>query len=133
MSDTRSGSRFLEHIPIGKRDITEHDPLVEAKNHKRFSIQPSVTIKSGVYMAYNFHHDMSRPNDDNVTPGQRAANLIDREWERSWKDSVKLFDELLSIALKNRTGLPPHGGALPYPHAWPRDLCEVARRGGDRI
>jgi len=73
---------------------------LKTKDEKRVSLQPSNKFKYGVFLAYNDHRDVSAPSEDNLKPAERVAAIIDKEWEASWKDAVRAFDGLLSMALK---------------------------------
>lgn len=73
---------------------------LKSKDEKRISLQPSNMFKFGAFLAYNDHHDVSAPSEDNLKPAERVAAIIDKEWEVSWKDAVRTFDGLLSMALK---------------------------------
>jgi hypothetical protein len=77
------------------------DALSEPKDQKRISIQPSHQIKFGIFLLYNDHRDVSAAADKNVTPAELVAAVIDKEWESSWKDAVRVFDALLTMALRN--------------------------------
>lgn len=72
---------------------------LKTKDEKRISVQPSNKFKSGVLLTYNDHHDVSLPSEDALRPAERVATIIDKEWEISWKDSVRAFDGLLSMTL----------------------------------
>lgn len=73
---------------------------MKTKDEKQISVQSSNKFKFGVFLAYNDHHDVSAPSEDNLRPAERVATIIEKGWEASWKDSVRAFDGLLSMALK---------------------------------
>lgn len=72
---------------------------VKTNDEKRISLQPSNKFKFGVFFAYNDHHDVSNPSEDSLKPAERVAAIIDKEWEASWKDAIRVFDGLLSSVL----------------------------------
>ena len=74
------------------------EPL-KTKDEKRIAIQPSDKIRFGAFLSYNDHHDVSSSDEDKLSPAERAANVIDSEWESSWQDAVRVFDGVLSKAL----------------------------------
>lgn len=94
--DERSG---LEDLTIRIQKGTREEPL-KTKDGKRISVQPSKKFKFAVFMSYNDHHDMGAIEEDGLRPAERVANVIDNEWESSWQDAVRVFDGVLSMALK---------------------------------
>ena len=80
----------------GPRDAPKN-----SKDHKNISIQPSPKIKFGAYLSYNSHHDISVTDDDSK-PAERAAAIIDENWEASWHDAERVFDGVLSQSLGNQ-------------------------------
>lgn len=89
----------LADLTIRIQAGTRGKPL-KMKDERRITLQPSNKLKFGVFLAYNDHHDVSTPSEDNQKPAERVATIIDKEWETSWKDAVRAFDGLLSMALK---------------------------------
>ncbi len=75
------------------------DKGAETNDEKRISVQPSDKIKGGIYLGYNDHHDVSVMKDD-LRPAERAATIIDTQWESAWQDAVRVFDSVLSKTLK---------------------------------
>jgi hypothetical protein len=75
------------------------EPSVKTKDEKRIAIQPSAKIKFGAFLSYNDHHDLTASEEDGLRPAERVAGIIDSQWESSWKDAVRVFDGLLSMAL----------------------------------
>lgn len=88
----------LSDLTIQIQNWTRGEPL-KTNDQRLISVQPSKKIKFGVYLSYNDHHDLSPINEENPTPGERVATVIDNEWESSWKDAVRVFDGVLSKAL----------------------------------
>ncbi len=93
------GSAGLANLTIRLQHCVRGEPL-KTKDEKQISLQPSNKFKYGVFLSYNDHHDVSDPSEDNLRPAERVATIIDKEWEVSWKDAVRAFDGLLSMALK---------------------------------
>jgi len=88
----------LSDLTIRIERWTRGEPL-KTKDGKRISVQPSNKIKSGVFLSYNDHHDMSASNEGDLRPAERVATVIDNEWEFSWQDAIRVFDSVLSMAL----------------------------------
>jgi len=77
---------------------------VKTNDEKRITVQPSNKFKFGkfgVYLAYNDHHDFTVAGSNDLSPAERAATVIDTEWENSWTDAVRVFDGILSMAIGN--------------------------------
>ncbi|MHB8391134.1 MAG: hypothetical protein ACYDBH_16385 [Acidobacteriaceae bacterium] len=91
----------LTTLSIGIEPGVRGEPL-KTRDNKRISIQPSALIKSGVYIAYNSHHDVSVSSNDTTRSAQRVATIIEQEWEASWHDSVRVFNGLLSMTLDKK-------------------------------
>lgn len=72
---------------------------LKTKDEKRISVQPSGLIRYGAFLSYNDHHDLSSEDQENL-PAERAAAVIDNEWEPAWRDAIRVFDVLLSTALQ---------------------------------
>lgn len=69
-------------------------------DHKNITLQPSGQIRGGVYLQLNDNHDLTKPEAaDQRTPAERAADIVDREWNVTREQAEKLFEELLSHAL----------------------------------
>lgn len=72
---------------------------VKSKDEKRIAVQPSSKFKFGAYLSYNAHREIAIGDEENVKPGERAASIIDSEWEPAWHDAMRVFDGVLSRAL----------------------------------
>jgi hypothetical protein len=72
----------------------------KTKDEKRISVQPSQVIKFGAFLSYNDHHDVSAPDEGGPRPAEKVAAIIDKTWESSWGDAVRVFDGLLTWALE---------------------------------
>ncbi len=91
-------SSGLADLTVKIQHWTRGEPL-KTKDEKRISIQPSKIIKFGAFMSYNDHHDVTPSEEGDVRPAERMATIIDQEWESSWRDAVRVFDGVLSMAL----------------------------------
>lgn len=76
------------------------DKMVDTKDKKRITLQSSRTIKYGVCLSLNDHHDVTMGSDSELTPAERVAIIIDSQWEPAWKDAVRVFDKALSMAVE---------------------------------
>ena len=91
-------SAGMEQITILFKRGTRDKP-VDTKDEKRITVQPSRSLKFGVIVSLNDHHDVTTASEDNLTPAERVALIIDSQWELALKDAVGLFDKVLSMAL----------------------------------
>lgn len=91
----------LADLTIRIQPWTRDVPL-KTKDEKRISVQPSNKIKFGAFLSYNDHHDVSASDEDNLRPAERVATVIDNGWESAWHDAVRVFDVVLSMALRAR-------------------------------
>lgn len=73
---------------------------LETKNEKQLKISPSKKIKIGALLSYNDHHDVSIADQNHQKPAEKVAEVIDNEWGVSWEDAVRVFDCVLTGALK---------------------------------
>jgi len=71
----------------------------ETNDEKRITLQRSHNFKHGICLSLNDHHDVTSGDDSNLTPAEIVAIIIDEQWEPTWKDSVRVFDQLLSMAM----------------------------------
>jgi hypothetical protein len=93
------------HVGLADLTIAVHrknaeGKVVATKDLRRISLQPSGSISNGVYLMVNDHRDLS--NTDALagrTPAERAAQIVDSEWEGIRTSAESLFDQLLSKAL----------------------------------
>jgi hypothetical protein len=88
----------LADLTIRIQPCTPGEPL-KTKDEKRISVQPSNKLKFGAFLSYNDHHDVSTSDEDNLSPAERVANVIDNGWEPAWHDAVRVFDGVLSKAV----------------------------------
>lgn len=92
--DQRAG---LSNLTLRIQPGSRTEPL-KTKDEKRISVQPSTKLK-GVFLSYNDHHEPS-PDEMSVKPAEVIARIIDEQWDTSWKDAIRVFDEILSATLK---------------------------------
>lgn len=72
------------------------EEAIKSKDEKRIAVQPSSKFKFGAYLTYNAHREISGEGEESVRPGERAASIIDSEWESAWQDSMRVFDTVLT-------------------------------------
>lgn len=87
----------MEQVTI-RFQLGTRDKLVDTNDRKNITVQPSRSVKYGVSLALNDHHDVIMGSDDDLAPAERVAVIVDRQWESAWKDAVRVFDQLLSMA-----------------------------------
>lgn len=75
------------------------DKQADTKDEKRITVQPSRSLKNGISLSLNDHHDVTRGDEDSLTPAERVADIVDTLWEPAWKDAIRVFDKVLSMAL----------------------------------
>ncbi len=73
---------------------------LKSDDETRISIQSSDKVKLGVHILYNDHHAVLPDSDDGRTPAERVASIIESNWETSWQDAIRVFDGLISKALR---------------------------------
>ena len=90
-------SAGMEQITI-RFQLGRRDKPGNSKDEKRFTVQPSRSIKYGVILSLNDHHDVTM-GDDDLTPAERVAIIVDKQWEHAWGDANRVFDQVLSMAV----------------------------------
>jgi hypothetical protein len=73
---------------------------VETKDVKRIAVKQSGLFKLGIFFSYNDHRDFGGSAEPSMRPAEKAAQLIDREWEASWQDAERVFDAVLAKTLE---------------------------------
>jgi hypothetical protein len=69
-------------------------------DYRQITIQPSNKIKFGIFLAYNDHHTLRNGDHGEEAPGTLAAQIVDEQWELVWKDAIRVFECILSSAIK---------------------------------
>lgn len=72
---------------------------LKSGDEKLISIQPSGKLKNGVYLSYNDHHVLRGAEERDLRPAERVAAIIEESWDTAWKDSIRVFDGVISKAL----------------------------------
>jgi len=88
----------LANLTIRLQQGTRANPG-KTNDQQNISLQASTKFKFGAFLSYNDHHDI-RAIDDDMSPAECVAAIIDTGWEASWHDAVRVFDGLLSKALE---------------------------------
>lgn len=89
----------LADVTVRIQQGVRGEPL-KSKDEKRIALQPSAMFRFGAFLSYNDHHDVGVNDSDNLMSAERVAILIDKEWESSWKDALRVFDAVLTEALR---------------------------------
>lgn len=96
---------YPDELTAGMAQITirfqrgTRDKPADTKDEKRITVQPSRNISHGVSLAFNDHHDLTVATDRELTPAEQVAIIVDTQWEHTWKDAVRVFDQVLSMAV----------------------------------
>jgi len=75
------------------------DDIVASKDSQRISIEPSSNFKYGITLSFNDHHDVTESDDKDLSPAERVAAIVDKQWEPLWGETVRVFDQVLSSAI----------------------------------
>lgn len=94
--DTFAG---LEQIVI-RIQQGSRDKVVDTKDEKRITVQPSRLFKYGVNLSFNDHHEFSTSEENDLTPAEQVAMIIDEQMDSTQKDAVRVFDQVLSKTLE---------------------------------
>lgn len=73
---------------------------VKTGDFKQITVQPSKTVRCGVFFASNDHHEIQKGTIDS-RPARMAASIIDEKWEESWHDAERVFQGVLDTILKH--------------------------------
>ena len=86
----------LNNLTIRIQDYKRGEVL-ETKDEKRITVEPSNSIPFGIYMSYNGHHDVTSFPEFNRAV--QMAALIDDKWDEAWQDALRVFADLLDSVL----------------------------------
>lgn len=75
------------------------DEGATTKDEKRITLQRSSNFTNGVGLSFNDHHDLTSEVNETSSPAERLVAIIDEQWESVWRDSERVFDQLLTKAL----------------------------------
>ena len=98
-------SNLYEDTTAGMEQVTlrfqkgSRDKPVETRDEKRITVQPSRGIKFGISLALNDHHHVSHDHEEQ-SPAELVASIIDNHWESEWTDANRVFEHILSEAVK---------------------------------
>lgn len=81
------------------QDASRDDDTTKSKDMRRISLQPSAIVKQGIYLSYNDHRDLGPDAQSALMPAERAASIVDNDWETARQEAVRVFDSLISKAL----------------------------------
>lgn len=70
----------------------------DSNDEKRITLQRTNRFKYGVSLSFNDHHDLTVGNND-LSSAERLAIIIDDQLDPCWADAVRVFNQLLSIAM----------------------------------
>jgi hypothetical protein len=81
-------------------DPMSRDSVVQrTKDHKHVTVQPSSTVKNGIFLSYNDHRDISQASNDTRLPAERVAEIVENDWDSSNAFAKDLFENLIVKAL----------------------------------
>lgn len=95
-----NSSAGLDNLTI-RIEPTPRGKISETGDAKRISLQPSTKIKSGIFLSYNDHR-VVHVDEDDLTMAEHAAKIVNDNWQSSMEDSIRVFDGLISNALKTQ-------------------------------
>ena len=81
----------------------ERSGKVETSDEIRITVQASGKISPGIHISYNDHQDLTRAEHQDYSPGERVARAIDEHWHASWRDSLRVFDGILTGTRESQT------------------------------
>lgn len=82
----------VRYVPRGKNP--------ETQDQANITLAPSVLFtQQGISLTYNDHHVVADDKDHNVTSAECACEIIAKQWEDSWKNSIRVFEHLIEKAL----------------------------------
>jgi len=81
----------IEPAPRGEKPAT--------KDKLNLTVQPSAKIPSGLYLAYNDHHELPPATSQTSSSVEWCAKLIDEQWERKWEDAKRVFEGVITYAI----------------------------------
>lgn len=90
---------------VGLEELTvriqqgSRDRAPVTNDEKRITLQRSSNFKYGVGLSFNGHHDLTDGGDGDLSPAERLAIIVDEQWESTWGDVVRVFDQVLSMAV----------------------------------
>lgn len=73
-----------------------------AGDAKRVSLQISTKMKFGIFLSYNDHNVVNADVGGSLTKAEYAVKIANDKWQSSWDDSVRIFDGLISNALRSQ-------------------------------
>jgi len=82
-------------------DPTSRDSVVQkTKDHKHVTVQPSSSVKNGVFLSYNDHRDVSQTSHDTRLPAERVAAIVENDWDSANAFAKDLFEKLIAKTLE---------------------------------
>ncbi|PXV60646.1 hypothetical protein SAMN04487785_102373 [Dyella jiangningensis] len=86
----------LTNIQVRVSAGTAADAKKGPPDHLNLQVQPSNRLENGVYIMLNDHRGSFASEDNGSTAAERAAQVIAKDWERSWELASQKFEELLN-------------------------------------
>jgi hypothetical protein len=90
----------LANLTIRVDPMSRDSTVQKSKSHKHVTLQPSTIVKHGVFLSYNDHHDISKSDQSESMPAERAAAIVDSEWDSCNSFAKDLFDKLIAKSLR---------------------------------
>lgn len=90
----------LANLTMRIDPMTRNATVQTSKDNKHLTVQPSTIVRHGVFLSYNDHHDIPKTDQSDVLPAERAAAIVDREWDSSNSFAKDLFAKLITKALQ---------------------------------
>jgi hypothetical protein len=91
-------SAGLANLTIKIQDA-ERGQTPHSGNQRQIAVQPSNKFKFGVFLSLNDHREIIESITADKTTAEQAAAIVDADWQKSWEDSVRVFDLVVSQSL----------------------------------
>jgi hypothetical protein len=89
----------LATLTMQIREMSREKMSVANQDVVSITAQPSTQFPHGIFLMYNDHRVLSNKDDDEKMPAERAAELLDSDWECVQDEAKKAFGVLIQDAL----------------------------------
>ena len=92
----------MQNITVAVQNAKREDNgtvTMLSQDQLNITVQPSGKVKLGVYISCNEHRNIASSELAEQTSAERAASIVEADWQNSWDKSSKAFDDLLTKML----------------------------------
>lgn len=89
----------LENLTIRIQHGSREEGAPDTNDEKRILLHRSSNFKSGIALSLNDHRDLTEGTDDSLSPAERLVEIVEDQWDAVWKDSERVFNQIISKAL----------------------------------